>query len=113
MSNKFSLTDQQIAKVLEELSGPPPRSSMSTWEIVRSMHESLKAARAQGKTLEQMHADVVRCGLDIKLGTFRKYASDLLSDDSKPNVLRAQRTPPTPLNSPSLRSMRGTKGPSL
>jgi hypothetical protein len=77
------------------------------------MHESLKAARAQGKTLEQMHADVVRCGLDIKLGTFRKYASDLLSDDSKPKVLQALRTTQTSPESPSLRSMRGNKGPSL
>lgn len=113
MSNNLSLSDQQLANLRKELAGPPPRTSMSTWAMVRAMQESLKAARAQGKTLEQMHADVVRCGIDIKLGTFRKYASDLLSDDSKPKVLRAQRTTPTPPESPSLRSMRGTKGPSL
>lgn len=113
MSNNFSLSEEQLANLRKELSGPPPRSSMSTWAIVRSMHDSLKAAREQGKTLEQMHADVLRCGIDIKLGTFRKYVSDLLSDDSKPKFKSAQPTITKQSDSPSLRSLRTTKGPGL
>lgn len=113
MSNNFSLSEEQLANLRKELSGPPPRSSMSTWAIVRSMHDSLKAAREQGKTLEQMHADVVRCGVDIKLGTFRKYVSDLLSDDSKPKFKAAPPSVTKQPESPSLRSLRTTKGPGL
>ena len=113
MSNNFSLSEEQLAKLRKELSGPPPRSSMSAWSMVRSMHDSLKAAREQGKTLEQMHADVVRCGVDIKLGTFRKYVSDLLSDDSKPKFKAAPPTVTKQPESPSLRSLRTTKGPGL
>lgn len=113
MSNNFSLSEEQLANLRKELSGPPPRSSMSTWAIVRSMHDSLKAAREQGKTLEQMHADVVRCGVDIKLGTFRKYVSDLLSDDSKPKFKAAPPRVMQQPDSPSLRSLRTTKGPGL
>ena len=113
MSNNFSLSEEQLANLRKELSGPPPRSSMSAWSMVRSMHDLLKAAREQGKTLEEMHADVVRCGVDIKLGTFRKYASDLLSDDSKPRFKASPTTVPKQPDSPSLRSLSTNKGPGL
>lgn len=113
MSNHFSLTEEQLANLRKELSGPPPRSSMSAWSMVRAMHDSLKAAREQGKTLEEMHADVVRCGVDIKLGTFRKYASDLLSDEVRPKSNTASTPITKPVDSPSLRSLRTTKAPGL
>jgi hypothetical protein len=113
MSNNWSITEEQMAKLRKELSGPPPRLSMSTWSIVRSMEDSLKTAREQGKTLEEMHSDIVRCGIDIKLGTFRKYASELLSESPKPKFKAAENHITKLPSGPSLRSMRNPKDAGL
>lgn len=113
MRNNISIDEQVLSTLRQALAEEHKPSEVTAWDLVRSMTESLKSARAQGKTLEQMHTDLIRCGIDIKLGTFRKYASDLLSDDAKPPkraVMVATKEKQIEIST-SLRSMRSGPKP--
>ena len=114
----MSLNRQEKAIVIEEVTTQVAKAqSIVVAEYrgldVASVTVLRKTAREQGKTLEEMHADVIRCGIEIKLGTFRKYASDLLTDDEpktlEPKTASAKNSHEAPTS--SLRSMRGNKSP--
>lgn len=127
MNSSLKVDNKAIAAIRNELTKELVKTSMSVRELVEQMHEALLAARAQGKTLEQMHQDISRHGVSINLSTFRKYASELLAEDErlakaiKTKKRAAERVvskqPVEPLKargSGGLRSLRSqTKGPSL
>jgi hypothetical protein len=127
MNSSLKVDNKAIAAMRNELTKELVKTSMSVRELVEQMHEALLAARAQGKTLEQMHQDISRHGVSINLSTFRKYASELLAEDErlakaiKTKKRAAERVvskqPVEPLKareSGGLRSLRSqTKGPSL
>ncbi len=113
MRHNISIDDQVLADLQTALTSQRTPTEISAWDLVKAMKPALQTARAQGKTLEEMHQDVVRCGIEIKLGTFRKYASDLLTDDAPKSyspkaALPNQSQPAAPS---SLRSMRGGPKP--
>lgn len=83
MNNSLKVDNKAIAAMRNELTKELVKTSMSVRELVEQMHEALAAARAQGKTLEQMHQDISRHGVNINLSTFRKYASELLAEDER------------------------------
>ncbi len=127
MNSSLKVDNKVIAAMRNELTKELVKTSMSVRELVEQMHEALLAARAQGKTLEQMHQDISRHGVSINLSTFRRYASELLAEDErlaktiKTKKRAAERVvskqPVEPLmarGSGGLRSLRSqTKGPSL
>ncbi len=76
---KNNQTGTNLDAVRKALLKPPVKQELNQWETILSLHEEIEAARATGKTVEQMHADLKACGLNIKYGTFRKYVSDLVS----------------------------------
>ena len=83
MNSNLQVDNRAMAAMRNELTKEPVRTTMNVRELVEQMHEALAAARAQGKTLEQMHQDISRHGVSINLGTFRKYASELLAEDER------------------------------
>ena len=128
MNSSLKVDNKAIAAMRNELTKELVKTSMSVRELVEQMHEALLAARAQGKTLEQMHQDISRHGVSINLSTFRKYASELLAEDERlakaiktkkraAERVASKQPPVEPLNargSGGLRSLRSqTKGPSL
>ncbi len=73
--------DQKVLLSLEQKLGTTPvQRAISLWQLMLSMREAMQKAREAGKTVEQMHADLTACGVQANWGTFKKYASDLLSD---------------------------------
>ena len=83
MNSNLQVDNKAMAAIRNELTKEPVRTTMNVRELVEQMHEALAAARAQGKTLEEMHQDISRHGVSINLGTFRKYASELLAEDER------------------------------
>lgn len=83
MNSNLQVDNKAMAAMRNELTKEPVRTTMNVRELVEQMHEALAAARAQGKTLEEMHQDISRHGVSINLGTFRKYASELLAEDER------------------------------
>jgi hypothetical protein len=115
MRNNISIDEQVLADLQTALTSQRTPTEISAWDLVKAMKPALAKAREQGKTLEEMHADVLSCGIEIKLGTFRKYASDLLTDDASKACGPKSALPklPQPTEPSSLRSMRGSnKSPS-
>lgn len=113
MRRNISIDDQVLADLQNALTSQRIPTEITAWDLVKAMKPALKTARKQGKTIEEMHSDVIRCGVEIKLGTFRKYASDLLTDE-EPRQIPQKALPPVqpPSTAPSsLRSMRGNKTP--
>lgn len=113
MKHNITVDEHVLAELRTALTSQRTPTEITAWDLVKAMKPALQTARAQGKTLEEMHADLRSCGIEIKLGTFRKYASDLLSDDTP---LAAPLAPAAPKQSEStglssLRSMRGNKSP--
>lgn len=113
MRHNISIDEQVMTDLRSALTSQRTPTEITAWDLVKAMKPALKTAREQGKTLEEMHADVIRCGIEIKLGTFRKYASDLLTDDEPKSpeqkttsAKKSHEAPPS-----SLRSMRGNKTP--
>jgi hypothetical protein len=86
-------TGTNLDAVRKALLKPPVKQELNQWETILSLHEEIEAARATGKTVEQMHADLKACGLNIKYGTFRKYVSDLVSLRSQPNAVNQHLAP--------------------
>lgn len=77
MNTKHTTGTPDLTAVRSAL--PKPKEKEQTqWEMVQSLQDAITAARDAGKTVEQMHADITACGLNIRYGTFRKYVSDLL-----------------------------------
>ena len=83
MNSNLKVDNKAIAAMRNELTKEMVKTTMNVRELVEQMHEALAAARAQGKTLEQMHQDIIKHGVSINLGTFRKYASELLAEDER------------------------------
>lgn len=106
---------------------PLVKQELNQWETILSLQEAIEAARAAGKTVEQMHADLMACGLNIKFGTFRKYVSDLTDlSTRKPVKPPRKKSPPRQSvvetsapdlvlepNSQSLRNIRTGRGPGI
>lgn len=113
MRRNISIDEQVLADLQNALTSQRIPTEITAWDLVKAMKPALKTARKQGKTIEEMHADVIRCGVEIKLGTFRKYASDLLTDEEpKQNVKKTLMSMQSEAAAPSsLRSMRGNKTP--
>jgi hypothetical protein len=113
MRHNISIDDQVLADLQTALTSQRTPTEISAWDLVKAMKPALAKAREQGKTLEEMHADVLSCGIEIKLGTFRKYASDLLTDDEPKSYGSKAALPkqPQPTEPSSLRSMRGGPKP--
>lgn len=88
-------TGTNLDAVRKALLKPPIKQELNNWETMLALHEEIQAARAIGKTVEQMHADLKACGLDIKYGTFRKYVSDLLSEAAPSKEVTTQLAPHT------------------
>lgn len=83
MNSNLQVDNKAIAAMRNELTKEMVKTTMNVRELVEQMHEALAAARAQGKTLEQMHQDITKHGVSINLGTFQKYASELLAEDER------------------------------
>lgn len=70
-----SLTDPSV---IERLTGARPiPKAPNAKDFVRAYADAIKAARGNGWTVEQIHAELESAGVRIEVHTLRKYVSDL------------------------------------
>jgi hypothetical protein len=92
-----ALTDPTV---IERLIGarPHPKAPVAK-DFVRAYSDAIKAARENGWTVDQIH-DELRCaGVQIEIGTLRKYVTDLCGSirkrrQQRPGSIRAQLAQP-------------------
>lgn len=82
MKPQIDVNENVLSNLSERLMSAPSEKGMSLWQLMLSLQPALETARKNGKTVEQMHADLVASGIEANWGTFKKYASDLLSDST-------------------------------
>jgi len=120
MNSNLKVDTRAIAAMRSELTKDLVKTSMTAKDLVEHMHDALIAARAKGKTLDQMHQDITKHGVSINLATFRKYASSLLAEreETPPHATaktalaqtKGQPQLPAKAEGPSgLRSLRSSK----
>jgi hypothetical protein len=82
MTPKIEVNEKVLANLKEKLTSAPADKGMSLWQLMVGLKPALEQARQNGKTVEEMHEDLLASGIDANWGTFKKYASELLSDST-------------------------------
>lgn len=87
-----SLTDPAV---IERLTGakPAPKEPHAK-DFVRAYADAIKAARKNGWTVEQIHAELTAAGVAIELHTLRKYVTELCGPVRQRRVATQADRPP-------------------
>ena len=109
MNSQIKVDQKVLSSFEQKLATAPAQRVISLWQLMLSMRETMQKAREAGKTVEQMYADLTACGVHANWGTFKKYASDLLSDT--PPASRAAKAS-KPLRSPVKQALGSTSNQS-
>ena len=109
MNSQIKVDQKVLSSFEQKLGTAPAHRVISLWQLMLSMRETMQKARESGKTVEQMYADLTACGVQANWGTFKKYASDLLSDTPPANrAVKAGK----PLRSPEKQALGSTSNQS-
>ncbi len=110
MNSQIKVDQKVLSSFEQRLGTAPAHRVISLWQLMLSMRETMQRARESGKTVEQMYADLTACGVQANWGTFKKYASDLLSDTPPANrAVKASK----PLRSPEKKALGSTSNQSV
>lgn len=82
MKSQIDVTEKVLHSLAERLISAPSDKGMSLWKLMVELKPALVQARQNGKTVEEMHEDLLASGLSANWGTFKKYASELLSEST-------------------------------
>lgn len=87
MTTQIKVNEKVLSSLEQKLVSAPDGRRLSLWQLMVAMQEALQQARENGKTVEQMHADLTAAGVKANKGTFKKYCSELLSARSPHELL--------------------------